>query len=34
VVAPNKRPLEWQDGRWMIGSSCGKDKNKRKIKEG
>jgi hypothetical protein len=34
VVAPNKRPLERQDERWMFGSWCGKDKKKIKIKEG
>jgi hypothetical protein len=34
VVAPNKHSLEQRYERWMIGSWCGKDKRKRKIKEG
>jgi hypothetical protein len=33
VVAPNERPLEQRDERWMVGLGCGKDKEKRKGKE-
>ena len=29
VVAPNQRPLERQDQRWVFGSWCKNDKNKR-----
>jgi hypothetical protein len=34
VVAPSECPLERQDERWMGGSWCGKDKEKRKVKKG